>query len=1506
VADVKLTFDGNPVGAVQAEKRVEEALEDLSRQAIQTRATLGTVLSGFDEKDVDRINKRLDLMAFSLGQSTSKTKLFREAITLIKLPALAAGFGLVTQALGALAAGAVALISALAPLSGLLVAIPAAIGGLIQIGGTFALAFKGVGDAIKATGEAAEYTGGAAGRSAAIQEAAQGRVARAQAVVEAAQENLSKSQDRLTAAQERADKASVKLEAAQQRLRKAQEQLKDAQDRLRDSKEKLSDAQDRVVVAAEKEQRADEAVQTAKENLTRAQERALDAQTRLTDARRAAADQLERLREGSEDAAVAEERAEIRLIEARQRLQELEREGTASALDLRKARLDIVEAEDALGDAQRDRAKGAEELIDAEKRGVEGSKDVVAANRGVRDANKEVSDAQKGVVDATVAQAKAHAESEAAQRAVVVATSNVAKAQAGVSLALVKVIEAQDKQRDAAKANTAANKLVAEAQRGVEAAEKRVEAATKASEAAQKALTAAMEKQAPALAKARDAMEKLSPSARDFVGVINGMRPQIEALQRTAAEGLFPGLNEGLRAAATDANWNVLNRIVGDTAKALGDTFRNIGKDLGSAAWTRDLGTIGDTNTKVVRNLGEAFRNLLPAIRDIIVAAGPFLEWLSKGVEGFSEWAKNAASAGRESGKLGGFFEKTKETMRLLWEVLKPLGITFLEIGKAAAPLGREILRDLANEADRLAKWAQSEGGRETMKKYFQNAKPIIYEIGRLVRDISGGLLRLSAMDAGTKGTGLLGFLTRVRTEVLPIFESLTKGAATNFGPTLERTLIELLKLLGQLGGSSGPLIVFVRTIGDFAEAANWLLKNVPGLKEFFILWAGFVGVSRAMNFVRLTQGLTSLGGGLLKLRGGTSQVIQGLDRTQAVALVARGEMTSFGAASAIAGGKMGILGRGFTALGIAFRANPIGVIITALQIAIPLIILLWQNSETFRNIVKGAFEVVKAVVEAAIIPIKAIVEAFKALVTFDFGAIGRALGGIVDAITGLAGKALDAAKKVGAAILDGLIWYLKNLTLIGLIVTHLDDIKNLAGRALDAAKAVGSAILDGLVFFLKNLTLIGFITSHLDGIRNLAGRALDAAKAVGSALLDGLIFYLKYLNIVGLIVTHFDFIRGLAGRALDAAKAVGSAIVDGLLFFLKNLTIIGLIVTHLDAIRNLAGRALDAAKAIGSAIVEGIMFFLRNLNPVGLIITHLDGIRALAGRALSAALDVGRAILSGITSGFATIGSFFAGLGTTIVNALRNILGSIGTAARNIGNGIRTGITNGITGVGAFVVSTLRGLVTNIINWAGSALGAGGRVGTAIKNGIIQGITGVGAALANVFRGLVNVGGVVLSWLGNALAAGFRFGAAIKNGVSQGIAGLGKAIFAVIKGAVNAAIGGINYLIRRINSALQGSFDTHIPGIGRISFDMPDIPQIPLLLAKGGIVTGPTLAVLGDNPSRREAVVPLPERGDLLGGVTVHQTVQGHVFTDRQLLDFLIDGLEQRHRQGRPLRLAR
>jgi hypothetical protein len=88
------------------------------------------------------------------------------------------------------------------------------------------------------------------------------------------------------------------------------------------------------------------------------------------------------------------------------------------------------------------------------------------------------------------------------------------------------------------------------------------------------------------------------------------------------------------------------------------------------------------------------------------------------------------------------------------------------------------------------------------------------------------------------------------------------------------------------------------------------------------------------------------------------------------------------------------------------------------------------------------------------------------------------------------------------------------------------------------------------------------------------------------------------------------------------------------------------------------------------------------------------------------------------------------------------------------------------------------------------------------------------------------------------------------------------KTVFNGIARAWNGTVGKLSF-----------SIPDWVPGIGGKGFDMPDIP----MLANGGIVTGPTLALIGEG-NGPEAVIPLSRMGEfgMGGGSSVTINVNG------------------------------
>lgn len=132
----------------------------------------------------------------------------------------------------------------------------------------------------------------------------------------------------------------------------------------------------------------------------------------------------------------------------------------------------------------------------------------------------------------------------------------------------------------------------------------------------------------------------------------------------------------------------------------------------------------------------------------------------------------------------------------------------------------------------------------------------------------------------------------------------------------------------------------------------------------------------------------------------------------------------------------------------------------------------------------------------------------------------------------------------------------------------------------------------------------------------------------------------------------------------------------------------------------------------------------------------------------------------------------------------------------------------------------------------------------------IIVGITGVLQTFWDGLKGMFDSGAALISGAWTGLWDG------IKNAASTAM----DAVVGVVKGAINAIIDKINGFIKAANDIAQKG------AIGGLK--IPMIPEIPKLAA-GGIVTRPTLALIGE--AGPEAVVPLNgQNSPGVGGITV------------------------------------
>lgn len=210
----------------------------------------------------------------------------------------------------------------------------------------------------------------------------------------------------------------------------------------------------------------------------------------------------------------------------------------------------------------------------------------------------------------------------------------------------------------------------------------------------------------------------------------------------------------------------------------------------------------------------------------------------------------------------------------------------------------------------------------------------------------------------------------------------------------------------------------------------------------------------------------------------------------------------------------------------------------------------------------------------------------------------------------------------------------------------------------------------------------------------------------------------------------------------------------------------------------------------------------------------------------------------------FETVWNLIVNVVETVVGVISNIIKFFlavfkgdWEGAWNAIKGIFEAVWNGIKGVFQIVIDAFIKLFNNFKDNIG-----------AIWDGLWYGIKKVAETVWNAIKGVIQgaIDGIV----------------GIFTAFKNVVVGIWDAIWSGIKGFINFIIKGINFMINALN-ALHFDVPDWIPVIGGKSFGF-NIPNIPYL-ADGGIVTGPTLAMIGE--AGPEAVVPLEKMGDMGAG---------------------------------------
>jgi phage-related protein len=836
--------------------------------------------------------------------------------------------------------------------------------------------------------------------------------------------------------------ASKAQEAALRRVRDAQLALQRLLEE--EAPAELAAARERAADAARSAADALLSAERTQRSFNAAQKETFDATIALTKAREDAVEKLQQLRFQTEGGAISERKARLEFEKARDSLQAVQ-DLPPNSRARQEAELAFAQAELNLRKAIDSNSDLKKEEAAATRAGIEGAEGVVSA----KDA---LAVAQQREADLAIDTAKAF---EAASRAQIAAAQAAADAAAGGSV-----------EREL-------NRRIADAREALRDAQKEAAAAASGG-----------------INQYQQALEKLSPAARAFVEFLVDSADAFREFRTAAGVQLFPALTSAVQTFLNAGEG--IKPLLTETGGVVGEFADNLSTALFTGRGFETLRSVWSNNNKLLGNLGDAAVNLSLAFLEILNAAEPL-------ITAFGEWA--SSSSAEFLANLRGDAEGLSETFanaernfgffaELIGNVLDGFGIIGGVINQQGGA-GESFLTGLITRSEEWVSGLQAAADDGSLNTFFQGLSDSALALFDLIAEIGRVLLELGAQP------GTAAFLESLKTAVTAFGDVGVALSAGDDSPVaaLGRFIEKFAEFASALAGTEGnqsALVTFFDTLGLLIGKITDFVSS-PEFIAFFDKWGPLIAQVAAFGLVfRGVQDVFfALAGTLLLPITLIAQFVGGIGNiTNALGLG--------GAGGGAAGG--GTLGMVFRAVGTAIRllTGPIGLIIGA-------IVLMWQNSQMFRDSVMASFgalfDVFKNIWEDSLKPVFGEIGTGFGDIFGFLGELGRVFGDVLSFVMPLITVIVGAIAGLIGGLIEGFGGLVSVVTnIVGAIINIVRGIIGVFVGLFTGDFSLMEDAFSGLWENVKNI-FKGIIRFILGGFRGLVNGFIDAWNGLAKRL---------------------------------------------------------------------------------------------------------------------------------------------------------------------------------------------------------------------------------------------------------------------------------------------------------------------------------------------------------------------------------------------------------------------
>lgn len=341
-----------------------------------------------------------------------------------------------------------------------------------------------------------------------------------------------------------------------------------------------------------------------------------------------------------------------------------------------------------------------------------------------------------------------------------------------------------------------------------------------------------------------DAMAKLAPSARAFVGSIQSLKPAWAALRSDVQQALFDGLASSVQRLGTSVLPVLRTQLTG-AAGALNTMARGVADAASDLAESGTLGkALGSANTGL-RNLAGIPALVVRGLVQIGAAAGPSFERITAGAASAAQGISDKLSKAFASGGLQQAIERAVALVGQLWNTIKNLATAVANIFGPAADAGAGFLGVLNAVSQTLAEVTGTAQAQKTFSQLFQT----LAAAGQVISGTLGAALRAALPLVSSLVSALAGPLQQAFATIGPALQLLVSALGRALAPAVSsvaRVLASLLpiaaRLVAMIAGALAPVLAALGpVVGQLVTALGTALQ--PILAQLPALLAPLLGL---------------------------------------------------------------------------------------------------------------------------------------------------------------------------------------------------------------------------------------------------------------------------------------------------------------------------------------------------------------------------------------------------------------------------------------------------------------------------------------------------------------------------------------------------------------------------------------------------------------------------------------------------------------------------------------